>query len=109
MIRITPPPLSSQSMADLFCTITILCRGQDDNGMPFWAYMCVKPSMVASFRAALDGGEVHLEDFGTIIESGYGAYVPSEIAYRMEHDYGINHNYEDELLHVVQQVALEQQ
>jgi hypothetical protein len=98
MVQITPPPLSSQSLADLLCTIMILCYGTEEDGQPFWAYMCIKPSMAKSFKDARDRGAFSLEDYGTILEKGLGMEVPYETKQRMERDYGVNHNYEDELL-----------
>ena len=98
MVQITPPPLSSQSLADLLCTIMLLCYGTEEDGQPFWAYMCIKPSMAKSFKDARENGSFNLEDFGTILEKGYGMDVPLDIKQRMEHDYGVNHSYEDELL-----------
>lgn len=102
MIEITPPPLSPQSMADLLCTIMVLCRGVDDEGQDFWAYMCIKPSMAKPFREAMDGGDVHLEEYGTIIETGPGRDVPVEVMQRMERDYGMNHHCEDDILAATQ-------
>jgi hypothetical protein len=93
-----PLPLSSQAMADLFCTITLLIRGKNTDNNDFWAYLCVKPSMANAFNEARANGVFNLEDYGTILESGEGSEVPSEIAERMERDFGINHHYEDELL-----------
>ncbi len=98
MIHITPPPLSPQSMDDLLCTIMLLCRGTRPNGTPFWAYMCVKPSMAQAFKEVRDRGGFNLEDYGTILESGAGTEIPPEVQKRMERDYGINHSYEAELL-----------
>src|SRR5688572_19152615 len=97
-INLTPPPLSSQSMADLLCTIILLCRGTGTNGKAFWAYMCIKPSMAESFKEAHAKGPFKLEDYGTILEIGDGSQVPPDVQLRMERDYGVNHHYEDELL-----------
>ncbi len=102
MVQITPPPLSPQSMADLLCTIMLLCYGTEENGQPFWVYMCIKPSMAKSFKDARDTGAFNLEDYGTILEKGFGMEVPTEIRQRMERDYGVNHNYEDELLMAIE-------
>jgi len=104
-VEITPPPLSSQSMADLLCTIILLCRGTGTDGKPFWAYMCVKPSMAQAFKDAQDKGSFHLEDYGTILEMGEGEDVPPDVKARMEREYGINHNYEDELLKSIEAIV----
>lgn len=107
MVHITPPPLSSQSMADLLCTIVLLCRGKDMYGRSFWAYMCVKPSMADSFKKARESGAFNLGDHGTIIEAGEGDIVPDEVRERMARDYGVRDDYEDELLRAID--SLEQQ
>src|SRR4051812_42552655 len=95
MVQITPPPLSTQSMADLLCTIMLLCQGKDAEGNPFWAYMCIKPSMARLFKDAKNTGHFNLEDYGTIIEQGSGADVPLEVRQRMEREFGVNHGYEE--------------
>lgn len=105
-VQITPPPLSSLSMADLLCTIVMLCRGVDTNGKPFWAYMCIKPSMAQAFKEAREKGNFHLEDYGTILEMGEGEDVPPEMRQQMERDYGVNHHYQEDLLKVVEDILL---
>jgi hypothetical protein len=101
-IHITPPPLSDQSMADLYATITVLCFGKHRDGKPFWAYMQVKPSMAKAFREARESGECDLEDYGTVVEWGEGQDVPPRIKVRMERNHGIRHNYEREILKMAQ-------
>ncbi len=106
MVHITPPPLSSQSMADLLCTIVLLCRGKDMYNRNFWAYMCIKPSMADAFRKARDSGNFNLGDYGTIIEAGEGDDAPTEVKDRMARDYGVQEDYEEEVLRTIQ--SLEQ-
>lgn len=101
MVHITPPPLSSQSMADLLCTIVLFCRGQDMYKRDFWAYMCIKPSMAEAFRKARDAGSFNLGDFGTIIEAGEGLDAPVEIKARMASDYGVKDDYEEDLVRAI--------
>lgn len=96
-----PLPLSPQAVADLLCTVMILCRGRDAAGNPIWAYLCIKPSMAAAFKAAREGGNVDIADYGTIIESGEGEEPPEKIKLRMERDYGVNHQFEQDLLDAV--------
>lgn len=107
MVQITPPPLSSNSMADLLCTIMILCRGMS-NGKPAWAYMCIKPSMAKAFKDARDKGPFELEDYGSVIETGEGVEPPDETKLRMEREYGMNHHYEDDLLRAVDAIKQKQ-
>lgn len=101
-LHIPPPPLSTQSLGDLLCTIMVLCQAKHPNGKPFWAYMCIKPSMAKAFKEARDSGAMDLEEFGTIIEWGDGASVPPDIKARMERDYGVNHNYEHDLIRAIE-------
>jgi hypothetical protein len=100
-VHITPPPLSPQSIADLLCTIVLLCRGENTHGNAFWAYMCIKPSMAEAFKIARDKGSFNLEEYGTIIEAGTGSDVPADVAKRMEEDFGVKHDYEDQLLKTI--------
>ena len=88
-------------MADLLCTIMLLCHAKHADGRPFWAYMCIKPSMAKAFKDARDRGKFHLEDYGSIIESGEGCDVPSAIRQRMEREYGVRHDYESQLLKAI--------
>jgi hypothetical protein len=89
------PPLSQQSVADLLCTIIILCRGKDENGKPIWAYLCMKPSMASAFKCARERGGFDIEDYGTVLESGNGEEPPAELKVRMERDYAVNHAFCD--------------
>ena len=103
-VQVTPPPISQAAMADLLCTIMILCRGNGENGKPCWAYMCIKPSMAKSFKEAREKGAFDIEDYGTIIEYGEGISPSDDVKRRMEREYGMNHNYEDDLLRAVEQI-----
>ncbi len=102
--HITPPPLSNNAMADLLCTIMILCRGVGENGNPCWAYMCIKPSMARSFKEARDRGIFDIEDYGSVLEAGEGSEPPAEVKWRMEREYGMNHHYEDDLLQAIAEI-----
>lgn len=92
------PNISQHAMADLLCTIMVLCKGQDGYGNPCWAYICIKPSMAQSFKEAREKGVFNLEDYGSVIEHGNGTEPPEDIRMSMERNYGMNHNYENKLL-----------
>jgi hypothetical protein len=104
ILQNTQPPLSQNAMIDLLCTIMILCRGVCEAGNPCWAYMCIKPSMAKSFKEAREKGPFDIEEYGAIIESGEGLEPPDEVKRRMEHEYGMNHNYEDDLLRAIERI-----
>ena len=108
MVHITPPPISSQAMADLLSTIVILCQGKDRNEQDFWAYMCIKPSMAESFKAAQIAGNMNLGDFGTIIEAGEGIEAPDEVKARMQRDYGVREDYEEQLIKAIEDIKRKQ-
>ena len=97
-LQIPPSPLSAQAMADLLCTILVCCKGQREDGKPFWAYLCIKPSMALAFKEARERGSFSLEDFGTVIEWGEGDEVPDDVKHRMALEYGANPDYESKLL-----------
>ena len=104
ILQNTQPPLSQNAMIDLLCTIMILCRGIGEGGNSCWAYMCIKPSMAKSFKEARESGPFDIEEYGAIIESGEGAEPPDEVKRRMEREYGMNHNYEDDLLRAIERI-----
>jgi hypothetical protein len=101
-VTITPPPLSSQSMADLMCTVMVLCQGENEQGHQFWAYIGIKPSMAKAFREACGTPSFNLEDYGTVIEYGEGDEVPVHVQKRMERYYGADHRYEETLLQTLE-------
>jgi hypothetical protein len=101
-LHISPSPISPQAMADLLCTIVLLFRGKDKYNRDFWAYICIKPSMADAFKQACDSGSINITDFGTILEAGEGAEPSYEVKMRMEHDFGVRHDYEDQLRRAIE-------
>lgn len=100
--------VSQNMMADLLCSIMVLCKGSDEFGNPCWAYMCMKPSMAKPFKDAREKGGFNLEEYGSVIEYGQGTEPPNDIKRRMEKEYGMNHNYEDDLLRAVAEIKLKE-
>lgn len=88
-------------MADLLCTFMVLCKGISD-GRPHWAYMAIKPSMARAFREASQAGNLDLDDFGTVLESGEGEAPPSEVKERMYERFGMRDDYEDTLIAAIE-------
>jgi hypothetical protein len=91
-------------MADLLCTIVVLCRGKDKYRRDFWAYLCIKPSMAESFKKARESGSMNLVDFGTILEAGEGREVPEDVRINMQRDYGVREDYEEQLLKAIDEM-----
>ena len=95
--------LNQQSVSDLLCTIMMLCHAEHPDGSPFWAYLCIRPSMAKAFADARDSGApMDLADYGTIIECGEGATVPADIQNRMARDFGARDDYEEQLVSAVE-------
>jgi hypothetical protein len=96
-----PSHLSPEALADLMCTLMILCKGTDTQNKPIWAYLCIKPSMASAFKQARERGNIDISEYGTIIEEGAGASPPADIRAKMERDFGVTHGSESELLAAV--------
>lgn len=90
-------------MVDLLCTILVLCRGSS-GGKPSWAYMAIRPSNARAFKEACDRGNIDLDDYGTVIESGEGKEPPQEVKDRMRDRFGMRDDFEELL-----QAAIEAQ
>lgn len=68
----------------------LLVRGESPDGEKIFAYMAVRADKLESFIEAQKSGTFYPEDFGIVIESGYGD--PSdEVKEKMTREYGFNH------------------
>lgn len=88
-------------MADMLCTLMVLCRGKDENGEPCWAYMAIKPSQARHFAEARARGAFDLNDFGTVLESGAGDEPSQEVRNRMRDRFGMRDDFEEQLKRAV--------
>lgn len=95
---VTPP------VTDLLSVIIMLCQGENEHGQPFWAYLCISPTMAKAFDDARKSGQFNLAEYGTIIESGEGETVPDTIKTRMQNDYGVRDDYEQQLSHAIDRI-----
>ena len=92
------PSESQDSFADLLSTIIIAVKGSLAEGGRYWAYLAIKPSMVASFKEAQASGRFNLEEYGTILEWGKGDEPPEDVVERMQTNYAVDSEYEKKLL-----------
>mgnify|MGYP001258882434 CR=1 FL=1 len=97
-------PLSTD---DVQAAYTMLCTGQMANGAPYWAYVQIPRNKVEAFMQAQAEGAFQLEDYGTILEWGEGVSVPAAVKRRMEKDFGVQHDMEDNLRDAVLQAKAE--
>lgn len=65
-----------------------LVRGLDE-GRRAWYYVLVRDDddVVAAFKEGLKAETINLEDYGKILESGYGKDPPNEVKDQMEKNY----------------------
>jgi hypothetical protein len=71
----------------------------------FWAYLSMYPSRYEEYRARVEATEiVNLEEYGEVIEKGWGAEPPQEVIDRMTDQYGIDVSFEDDVNKLVQEM-----
>ena len=68
----------------------LLVRGEDPDGKPIFAYVGVRADKLKPFMEAQSQGLFYPEEYGVVIESGYGE-PDADVRQRMERDYGFNH------------------
>lgn len=90
-------------------TILTLCKGEDANNQPFWAYCTLKPSRAADFRRAREEGNVNLLELVDIIEAGHGHDPPERTKERMVRERGVNHYFEEDLINTVERLKREEE
>lgn len=71
--------------ADLY-----LVRGKDSTGRPAWYYFRVGRGKKQAFETASKRGGVQLNEYGTILLSGYGKSPPPDVVKRMFDEYGFD-------------------
>lgn len=87
------------SSIDANGSILHLTSGLDANGREYYAYMFIQPSKYQEFLENAERAKsFNLEDFGLVIESGFGSLPPKDVQKKMEEEYFFNHEYEDLLL-----------
>lgn len=51
-----------------------------EEGTPCWFYMRIDPVKLREYEAGIDNGTLNIRDYGQILQSGWGAYPPEDIA-----------------------------
>jgi serine/threonine protein kinase/tetratricopeptide (TPR) repeat protein len=108
-------------MADAIADLYVLTTGLSDDRKPFWAIVDVKPSKTQAFKEffltrnwtttcvgvsmqskaappAKKDAPIDIGNLGIVIEAGPGKNPPLETWDRLKRDYGIQKDYEQELL-----------
>ena len=61
----------------------------DKNGIPAYYFVMIKPKMEKLFLDAVQDGPTYIENFGSIIFSGFGKTIPASVKKFMTKRYGI--------------------
>ena len=84
--------------------ILVLVRGMLESGNPHWAYAAIPLSRYELFKQAEARGNYDLGDFGRIITHGSGKEPDEATIQRLKEEYGADHQFEEELGRMMQQV-----
>jgi hypothetical protein len=69
-------------------TVYLVHGGEDYTKQPAWYFVSVESIRARAFQKAVSSGSVNFEEYGTIIESGYGKEPPYAIIAYMRANYG---------------------
>lgn len=69
-------------------TVYLVHGGADHSGQSAWYFIRVDSPKVRAFLKAIGSGSANLGQFGTVLESGYGAEPPYSIVEKMRSEYG---------------------
>lgn len=74
------------------------------DGKAFWAYLAMRPTTYQDYVARVEAGEaVDLEEYGDMLEQGWGTEPPAEVKQKMAREYGAEENFEEQLLALVEE------
>ena len=95
--------------ADEKLAVYALTQGYTKDNVPFWAYLAIPPSKYVAFKTAEQDGNFTLSDYGEVLAMGIGYNPPNDIMEKMETEFGVNHNFEEEIITVAEEYVKEQQ
>ena len=83
---------------DPIVCVTELARCKTSYGKPFFAYIRIKPSEYMEYKTKIYKGlPVDPNDY-EILEYGWGDDPPAHIQEKMELQYGVDHQFENEIM-----------
>jgi hypothetical protein len=91
-------------MADKAFRVFFLINGFDWEEKPYWAYMAVPPGNIPDLQLSLEMGKNDLINFGDILHFGYGETPPPETKQIMEEEFGMQHDFEQQVQNIVEEV-----
>ena len=73
-------------------SVFLVHGGKDTTGQESWFFVDVPSPKRAAFLRGVKSGSIDLTQFGTVLESGYGAHPHPSIISRMKAEYGYTGN-----------------
>ena len=96
--KISQPTAEEWASADQDSAIISLSTGFQADGMPYYAYIAVKPSKYGEFyRLSKQRQSLDLEHYGSIIAAGPESEPPLPVTDRMVTEYGFDENFKKDL------------
>ena len=89
--------------------IQLICG--EINHRAFWAYVSMYPSKYVEYcQKVADHEDVNVEEYGIVIDKGWGALPPQEAQDRMKADFDTDNAFEEQLMEAGEKmlVALEE-
>lgn len=68
--------------------IFLITGGADHTGKNAWYYVQLDPKKKPFFQHAIKAGNANLDDYGSILFSGYGETPPKRVRQRIKKEYG---------------------
>lgn len=72
---------------------------------PFWTYISMYPSKYLDYQEKIQSGQsVKLEDYGIVIDKGWGSEPPQDVQERMKKHFGADNDLQDKLIAMTQEM-----
>ena len=87
------------AQADLVNSILVYSNGARDDGLPYYAFIAVRPSKYREFQDLSEQRQSFLlSEYGTVLAMGMEAEAPPEVIQEMRERYGFDPEYKEKLL-----------
>lgn len=86
MLSFAEKVAKSKGAAEVF----LVTGGSDNSGRKAWYFIRVDSPKVSAFHRAIKSGNINLDEYGEILDSGYGEQPPESVKQFMRDKYGFN-------------------
>ncbi len=84
----------------------VLVKGLSASGEPQYAYVSITYEKYGAFLKAQEAGAYDLSAFGTILHHGSGLEPSIEVRTRMQEQYGVQHDFEQQIVEAIKTVDM---